>query len=111
MSSASTVRGSAPKNLKKTDPWKAFHPTEQKYLKVAPKAEKKAHKVLFGKVEGQDRGDPKRVMDPPVEISDPYFWIRDDKREKKAVLDLLHAENAYTNHRTVCAAQPRVVRC
>jgi oligopeptidase B len=28
--------------------------------------------------------------------NDQYYWLRDDKRENKAVLDYLHAENDYT---------------
>lgn len=32
--------------------------------------------------------------------SDPYFWIRDDKRQRPEVLDYLHSENAYTQAMT-----------
>jgi oligopeptidase B len=31
-----------------------------------------------------------------VPLSDPYFWLRDDKRERPEVLDYLRRENAYT---------------
>jgi oligopeptidase B len=31
-----------------------------------------------------------------VAVSDPYFWLRDDKRERPEVLDYLRRENAYT---------------
>jgi oligopeptidase B len=31
-----------------------------------------------------------------VPLSDPYFWLRDDKRERPKVLEYLRRENAYT---------------
>jgi oligopeptidase B len=31
-----------------------------------------------------------------VVLSDPYFWLRDDRRERPEVLDYLRRENAYT---------------
>ncbi|HET6577553.1 MAG TPA: S9 family peptidase [Gemmatimonadales bacterium] len=31
-----------------------------------------------------------------VAVSDPYFWLRDDKRERPEVLDYLRRENGYT---------------
>lgn len=40
-------------------------------------------------------------MDPPVALSDPYFWMRDDQRTDPAVLEHLRQENAYTNYMTL----------
>lgn len=36
------------------------------------------------------------MMDPPVAVSDPYGWLRDDKRENKEVIQHLQAENDYS---------------
>ncbi|HEY4175187.1 MAG TPA: S9 family peptidase [Kofleriaceae bacterium] len=37
------------------------------------------------------------VVSPHGTRSDPYYWLRDDKREDTDVLAYLNAENAYTN--------------
>eukprot|EP00929_Paragymnodinium_shiwhaense_P041616 TRINITY_DN21604_c0_g1_i1.p1 TRINITY_DN21604_c0_g1~~TRINITY_DN21604_c0_g1_i1.p1 ORF type:complete len:835 (+),score=155.99 TRINITY_DN21604_c0_g1_i1:147-2651(+) len=63
-----------------------------------PVAEKQPHTVLVGRVENETRG--KSPMDPPKQVEDPYFWLRDDTRSKPEVLDHLKAENAYTDART-----------
>jgi len=65
---------------------------------VPPVAEKRPVVVKFGKVEGENRGA--NPMDPPREIVDPYFWLRDDKRENHGVLELLRHENAYCDVKT-----------
>lgn len=39
-------------------------------------------------------------MDPPRTIVDDLFWLRDDTRSSEEVLELLKAENEYTNHCT-----------
>ena len=65
----------------------------------APIAEQKAHKVVFGVVEGENRGNvpfkQQRYRD------DPWFWLRDDTRESKEVLDYLTKENLYTEDQTI----------
>lgn len=62
-----------------------------------PVANKIPSKVYFGvnpsKPE-EHRGD--HPMDPPQVRFDNYFWLRDETREKKDVLDYIKAENAYT---------------
>lgn len=58
-----------------------------------PAAEKRSHKVLVGKVDGENRGA--NPMDPPKYIEDPYYWLRDDKRSDPEVLSHLRAENEY----------------
>lgn len=65
-----------------------------------PQADMRAHSVTFGHVEGMDHGEGK-LMDPPVEKDDPYFWLRDDDRKNEDVLKHLRAENAYTNYMTL----------
>lgn len=41
---------------------------------------------------------PHRVEAPHGAVrNDEYYWLRDDKREDKAMLDYLNAENAYTD--------------
>jgi hypothetical protein len=50
-------------------------------------------KVVFGKVEGEDRGE--NAMDPPVVREDDLFWLRDDNRQDPHVLAHLHRENAH----------------
>ncbi|CAM9400361.1 unnamed protein product [Discosporangium mesarthrocarpum] len=59
-----------------------------------PRAAKRPHRVKFGKVDGENRG--KNPMDPPLERTDDYFWMRDDTRESKEVIDHIRKENKYT---------------
>ncbi|MGE0396959.1 MAG: S9 family peptidase [Kofleriaceae bacterium] len=40
---------------------------------------------------------PHDVVSPHGTRVDPYYWLRDDKREAPEVLAYLHAENAYTD--------------
>lgn len=65
---------------------------------LPPVAVRKDHVVLFGKVEGEDRGP--NPMDPPRRRIDPYFWMRDDARKDPAVLEHLQKEKAYYLART-----------
>lgn len=64
----------------------------------APVAEQRPREVLFGAVEGENRGV--KPIQPPLKMTDPYFWLRDDKRESEEVLSHLRAENAYTQQQT-----------
>jgi oligopeptidase B len=58
---------------------------------------KKIKKIVkFGKVGDEERGD--NIMDPPLEIEDNYYWLRDDTRNNKEVLNYLHQENDYTKN-------------
>ena len=58
-----------------------------------PVAEKEIYKVKFGNV-NKDRGN--NLIDPPVELDDYYFWMRDDSRKNTRVIDHLKNENKYT---------------
>lgn len=60
---------------------------------IPPVADCEDHAVVFGKVEGEDRGP--NPMDPPRVRNDPYFWMRDDKRESARVIEYLKKEKAY----------------
>jgi oligopeptidase B len=62
-----------------------------------PIAKRLPHMVKIGKVDGENRGP--NPMEP-IEVQDDFFWIRDDTRKNEEMLDLLKAENAYTQHRT-----------
>lgn len=64
----------------------------------APIAAQRPHRVTFGAVEGENRGE--LPMDPPLQRDDPWFWLRDDDRESEEVLSHLRAENAYTERET-----------
>lgn len=86
-------------------------PLDNPKVILAPVAEKIPHVVKFGNVtdDGRDLekfprflGDPKRntLIDPPIEIIDPYFWFRDDDRSDPKVLALLEAENEYFAYKT-----------
>lgn len=55
-----------------------------------PQAEKRPHDVKFG-----EAGTPGKT------VSDDYFWLRDDERKRKEVIDHLKEENAFTNHQTL----------
>jgi len=48
----------------------------------------------------QSESSKEKLMDPPVALSDPYGWLRDESRENQDVLDHLKAENAYTESLT-----------
>ena len=67
-------------------------------LSKPPIAKQKPHKVPFGDVKGENRGEnpftDQRWRD------DPWFWLRDDSREKKEILDFLTEENLYTEEQT-----------
>jgi oligopeptidase B len=58
-----------------------------------PIAERRDHDVVFGAVAGQNRGGAPFAS--PRARNDPWFWLRDDKRESEEVLAHLRAENAY----------------
>jgi oligopeptidase B len=60
---------------------------------IEPIAEKEIHKVKFGNV-NKDRGD--NLIDPPIELDDYYFWMRDDSRKNTRVIEHLKNENKYT---------------
>ena len=61
-----------------------------------PVTKRKKYITKFGNVD-KTRGD--KLIDPPIEVDDYYFWLRDDKRESKEILDLLTHENNYTDHK------------
>ena len=63
-----------------------------------PVARRQPHTVKFGKVEGENRGP--NPMDPPIEVVDDLFWLRDDTRKDEEILQLLRDENTYTQART-----------
>ena len=48
----------------------------------------------------QSVGSTEPLLDPPVKISDPYGWMRDESRTNQEVLDHLEKENAYTEELT-----------
>ena len=62
-----------------------------------PVAVKERKQVVFGRVEGENRGsDVDKLMSPVRVIEDDYFWMRDDKRKDERVIKYLEEENAYT---------------
>ncbi len=61
---------------------------------IAPIAKKVDYLVKFGKVEGENRG--KNPINPPIEKLDPYYWMRDDSRTDKDILNHLKLENDFT---------------
>ena len=58
-----------------------------------PIAQQKYNIVKFEKVNGENKEN--NPMDPPIEMNDPYFWMRDDERENPEVLDWIKTENKY----------------
>lgn len=68
----------------------AFNPTAC----APPVAKRIPHKVAFGKVAGENRGP--NPMEPAIEVTDDYFWLRDDTRKDEEILGLLRDENTYT---------------
>ena len=61
-----------------------------------PVTKRKKYITKFGNVD-KTRGD--KLIDPPIEVDDYYFWLRNDERESKEILDLLTHENNYTYHK------------
>jgi oligopeptidase B len=62
----------------------------------APSAKTIPHIVKFGKIEGENRGESSSLINPPIERSDDYFWLRDDLRKDEQVIQYLKEENQYT---------------
>lgn len=65
---------------------------------LPPNPLRQSHTVLFGAVEGEDRGS--NPMNPPLKRDDPYFWMRDDERKDERVLAHLREEAAYFEKKT-----------
>jgi len=74
-----------------------------------PVATRIKHVVKVGKVvpasteeeQQQCRGlDESLLINPPVEVEDDLFWLRDDSRENEDVLNHLKQENEYTEIQT-----------
>lgn len=64
----------------------------------APKPKRIDHAVKFGVVDGEDRGE--NAMNPPRELNDDLFWLRDDARANEEIMSHLRAENEYTEKHT-----------
>ena len=63
-----------------------------------PIAEKINTTRKFGLVDGEFRGPEQiKLMNPPAELSDDYYWIRDDSRTCPKVLEHIRKENVYTD--------------
>ena len=56
-----------------------------------PSVSRKEKTYTIGRTNDQS---PSSYMDP-VEISDPYFWLRDESRSDKEVIEYLENENSY----------------
>ena len=56
------------------------------------------HTLVAGRVENENRGP--NPADPPIKWIDPYFWMRDDKRNDPRVIAHLNRENSYFDHKT-----------
>ena len=62
-----------------------------------PIAKQIPHDISFGLDNTKFRGNNIELLtNPPITHNDNYFWIRDDLRTNKDVLDLITAENNYT---------------
>eukprot|EP00592_Proboscia_alata_P003484 CAMPEP_0194370542 /NCGR_PEP_ID=MMETSP0174-20130528/18846_1 /TAXON_ID=216777 /ORGANISM="Proboscia alata, Strain PI-D3" /LENGTH=876 /DNA_ID=CAMNT_0039148057 /DNA_START=23 /DNA_END=2653 /DNA_ORIENTATION=+ len=90
----------------------AYKPKTSDVLSLTPP---KVHRdealhFLAGKVEAygkdgkliprQSDSSTLEMMDPPIKVSDPYGWMRDETREDQRVLNHLKTENDYTNKMT-----------
>jgi oligopeptidase B len=77
-------------------------PKSNAALVQPPVALRIPHTIKIGKVPGEpERGaDDSLLMDPPIEWTDDLFWLRDDHRQNKDVLQHLEAENRYTDAQT-----------
>ena len=59
-----------------------------------PIIQKIHHKVLFGNVQGENRG-LNNLIDPPITLIDNYYWIRDDTKKSDLILERIKEENVY----------------
>lgn len=67
----------------------------QTYYNSAQQIEKSEYYVRFGKSPAniELKFDESKYMDPPIMLRDDYYWLRDDSRTNKKVLDVLKSEN------------------
>ncbi|CAH0476766.1 unnamed protein product [Peronospora belbahrii] len=72
---------------------------------LPPILEKRSKMVPFGAVTGQNRG--LNPMKPILYLEDPYFYVRDDDRKNKEVIEHLRKENEYTAIKTQHLANVR----
>jgi oligopeptidase B len=76
-------------------------------LVAPPVAEKIPHDVIFGKVEGQNRG--LKPFPQQRTRTDNYFWMRSDDRKDEKVLAHLRQENAYSEQELSATADLRKI--
>tara|TARA_B100001063_G_scaffold165182_1_gene154092 strand:- start:48 stop:2210 length:2163 start_codon:yes stop_codon:yes gene_type:complete len=68
------------------------------YYDYFPTIKKSPHVTKFGKVKNELRGYcDEKLLDPPIKMTDNYYWFRDDSRENETVVDLIHKENQYAD--------------
>ncbi len=63
-----------------------------------PIIEKIPQNVLFGKVQDENRGSGE-LMDPPISLTDNYYWIRDDTKQSDKILKRIEEENNYFEYK------------
>ena len=61
-----------------------------------PVAKKINHNIIFGSVDGENRGN--NPMKYNLIKNDQYYWLRDDTRKNKDVINYINTENNYTNN-------------
>ena len=61
---------------------------------LKPIAKRQPYNVKFGNVDST-RGT--NLIDPPIELTDYYYWMRDDSRTNKDVIEHLNKENEFTD--------------
>lgn len=60
---------------------------------------KRPYSVTFGDVDDMNRGDKKKLMNPPITINDDYYWLRDDERTNPEIIEIIKNENiTYENN-------------
>lgn len=61
-----------------------------------PIAPKKPHVVYFGiNPDDPDENRGENPMNPPIEMNDNYYWLRDDERKNPEIIQYLNEENDY----------------
>jgi len=60
----------------------------------APCPPRRPQSVLFGQVEGEDRGPS--AMEPPIVRTDVFAWMRKESHADEEIMSLLKNENKYT---------------
>jgi len=71
-----------------------------------PRPPQRPEIVKYGAVDDDRSKNPDKLIDPPVERVDPFYWLRDDDRADPEILSLIRRENSFAQE--VCRPLSKV---